>query len=216
MPRSVDRREDANEDVAPGGGTVDDAVAARLVDSARQLLAEGGLAHVTMRSVAVGAGVSTMNVYSRFGGKDGLLDVLYREGFEALGAELAAVREPDLASQIRASAVVYRRFALEQPARYELMFGGEGRGFRPSEEAREVARHVLATIAEQFDAAAERGELVLPAGADAMQVAAVLWALCHGALVFETGSVGAVLVDWSAVSLAGVDALIDRYCRDPA
>ena len=55
-----------------------------------------------MRSVAVGAGVSTMNVYSRFGGKDGLLDVLYREGFEALGAELSAIREPDLAKRVLA------------------------------------------------------------------------------------------------------------------
>ena len=209
MPRSVRRANDADGTAASVDGHVDDAVAERLVDSARQLLADGGLAQVTMRSVAVGAGVSTMNVYSRFGGKDGLLDVLYREGFEALGAELAAVRESDLAGQIRASAAAYRRFALEHPARYELMFGGQGRGFRPSEASREVARRV------QFDAAVERGELELPPGASAMQVAAVLWALCHGALAFETGSVGAVLVDWSVVSTAGVDALIERYCRDP-
>ncbi|HSJ91946.1 MAG TPA: TetR/AcrR family transcriptional regulator [Ilumatobacter sp.] len=191
----------------------DDEVAERLVESARRLLTEGGLDQVTMRSVAIGAGVSTMNVYSRFGGKDGLLDVLYREGFEALGAEVADVDEPDLARQIRAFAATYRRFALEHPARYELMFGGESRGFRPSDESSAVARKVLSTIAARIDAASERGEIELPVGADAVHVAAVLWAMCHGALVFETGSVADSVVDWSVVSAAGVDALIDRYCH---
>jgi AcrR family transcriptional regulator len=205
----ADRVEGSNR--APGG--VDDAVAERLVESARRLLVEAGLDQVTMRSVAVGAGVSTMNVYSRFGGKDGLLDVLYREGFEALGARLAAIDQGDLASQIRAFAATYRAFALEQPARYELMFGGEGRGFRPSPESAEVARQVLARIAALIGAASERGEVRLPSGADAVQVAATLWAMCHGALVFETGSVADSLLDWSVVSAAGVDALIDRYFR---
>ncbi|MFP5488806.1 MAG: TetR/AcrR family transcriptional regulator [Acidimicrobiia bacterium] len=197
---------------APSGGPDDD-VAARLVASARRLLLEDGLDQVTVRSVAIGAGVSTMNVYSRFGGKDGLLDVLLREGFETLGAELAAIREPDLANQIRAFVEAYRRFALDHPARYLLMFGGETRGFKPSAESVTVARGVLADVARQFDAAAARGELTLPDGADSVQVAAVIWAFCHGTIVFETGSVADELLDWSVVSAAGVDALIARYCR---
>ena len=191
---------------------LDDPVAERLLDSARRLLADGGLDQVTMRSVAIGAGVSTMNVYSRFGGKEGLLDVLYREGFEALGAELEAVDEPDLPAQLRSFAAAYRRFALEHPARYELMFGGEGRGFSPSEASSAVARQVLATFAERIAAASAGGEIAYPPGTDPVQIAAVFWAMCHGALVFETGSVADTLLDWSAVSAAGVDALIDRYC----
>ena len=200
---------------ASGAPNGDDLVAERLVESARRLLADGGLDQVTMRSVAIGAGVSTMNVYSRFGGKDGLLDVLYREGFETLGRLLADIDEPDLPSQIRAFAATYRAFALEHPARYELLFGGEGRGFRPSEESADVARRVLMTVATRFAAATERGELQLPGGVDTMQLAAMLWAMCHGALVFETGSVAESLLDWSVVSMAGVDALIDRYCHYP-
>lgn len=194
----------------------DDVVADRLVASARRLLDGGGLHDITVRSVAIGAGVSTMNVYSRFGGKDGLLDVLYREGFEALDERLSAIHEADLASQIRAIAATYRRFALEHPARYELMFGGESRGFHPSEESRSVARGVLAAIADLIHAGSERGEITLPGGADAVQVAATLWAMCHGALVLETGSVADSLLDWSVVSAAGVDALIERYCHTAA
>lgn len=188
-----------------------DPVATRLVESARRLLSDGGLDDVTMRSVAVGAGVSTMNVYSRFGGKDGLLDVLYREGFEQLGAELAAIDEPDLAGQLRTSAAVYRRFALEHPARYELMFGGSR--FVPGEAAANVARRVLATIAERFAAAAATGEIDVEPGTDPVQVAAAFWALCHGALEFETTSVATSMVDWGAASAAGIEALIQRYCN---
>jgi AcrR family transcriptional regulator len=197
----------------PGASSADDAVADRLVESARRLLAEGGLDQVTMRSVAIGAGVSTMNVYSRFGSKDGLLDVIYCEGFEALGRRLGAIVEPDLPSEIRAFAATYRAFALEHPARYELMFGGEGRGFRPTAASSEVARGVLAAVAARLHIGAERGELDLPPGVDAVQVAATLWALCHGAIAFETGSVADSLLDWSAVATTGVDALIDRYCH---
>lgn len=207
----ADPRDDAGD-----GSEVDDAVAERLVDSARRLLAAGGLDRVTVRSVAIGAGVSTMNVYSRFGGKDGLLDVLYREGFEALGAQLAAIDEPDLPGRIRAFAASYRTFALAHPARYELMFGGEGCGFEPSEGSAAVARRVLAGIAALIDEASQRGEITLPRGVDAVHVAAILWAMCHGALVFETGSVADSVVDWSVVSAAGVDALIDRYRPIPS
>lgn len=193
----------------------DDAVAARLVESARRLLEEGGLDQVTMRSVAIGAGVSTMNVYSRFGGKDGLLDVLYREGFETLGAELGSIDEPNLPAQLRSFARAYRRFALEHPARYELMFGGDARGFSPSDTSAAVARQVLATIADRITAASADGEIEFPLGTEPVEVAAVFWAMCHGALVFETGSVADTLLDWSTVAAAGVDALIERYCGTP-
>lgn len=194
-------------------GHRDDDVARRLVESARQLLDDGGLDQVTVRSVAVGAGMSTMNVYSRFGGKDGLLDVLYREGFERLAAELDAVDAPDLPGYIRGATATYRRFARSNPALYELMFGGEGHGFRPSPESADIARNVLATIATRIGSARAAGEVRLPPGIDEVRCAASLWAMCHGALVFENGSVADSLLDWASVAEVGVEALIERFCR---
>lgn len=189
-----------------------DEVAERLVDSARSLLLEGGLDQVTVRSVALGAGLSTMNVYSRFGGKDGLLDALYREGFDELRDALEQVDEPSIRDHLRATARAYRCFALEHAARYELMFGGEGRGFRPTESSAELARSILAGAARRIAGAAASGEISLPAGSDPVQVAAAIWAVVHGTLAFEHGSVADSLLDWSAVSEAGVEALIIRYC----
>lgn len=190
----------------------DDEVAERLVDSARQLLLDGGLEAVTVRSVAGGAGMSTMNVYSRFGGKDGILDVLHREGFELLKTYLDEVDQPDLAAYLRAAAGAYRRFALAEPARYELMFGGEGRGFRPSSESAELARAMLAGVVERVEEAVQRGEIEPPSGVDGVLVASTLWAMCHGALAFERDSVAASVLEWSAVHDTGVAALIDQLC----
>src|SRR5215213_5805048 len=55
-----------------------------LLAAAHDLLAREGAAALTVRRIAAAAGVSTMNVYSRFGGKDGVLDALLIEGFEKL------------------------------------------------------------------------------------------------------------------------------------
>lgn len=186
-------------------------VAGRLIDSARRLLDEEGLDAVTVRSVANGAGMSTMNVYSRFGGKDGLLDVLYREGFASLIDEIDEVDEPNLADHLRAVAMAYRRFALAHPARYELMFGGDVRGFRPSDGSFDLARSVLARVTNRIAAAVDRGSVSIPGGHAPDVVASSMWALCHGALVFEHGGVADSMLDWSAAYDTGVSALIEQF-----
>ncbi|MEY2552238.1 MAG: hypothetical protein QOC57_98, partial [Ilumatobacteraceae bacterium] len=62
-----------------------DSVGSTLLKAASELLAEEGPAALTVRGIANAAGVSTMNVYSRFGSKDGVVDHLFVEGFRRLG-----------------------------------------------------------------------------------------------------------------------------------
>ena len=70
-----------------------------------------------MRRIAAAAGMSTMNVYSRFGGKDGVLDELFIDGFRRLGDEMG--EPPDDRRPDRRPAAVRRgatgAFAREQP-----------------------------------------------------------------------------------------------------
>jgi AcrR family transcriptional regulator len=186
-------------------------VAGRLIDSARRLLEEEGLDAVTVRSVANGAGMSTMNVYSRFGGKDGLLDVLYREGFAALIDEIDEIDEPKLVDHLRAVAMTYRRFALAHAARYELMFGGDVRGFRPSDASLDLARSLLTRVTNRISAAVEGGDVSIPGGHSPDVTASSLWALCHGTLLFEHGGVADSMLDWSAAYDTGVSALIEQF-----
>ncbi len=46
---------------------------------------------VTLRALVAGTGVSTMAVYTYFGGMDGLWKALRQEGFTRLAAKLACV-----------------------------------------------------------------------------------------------------------------------------
>src|SRR5688500_17526276 len=61
-----------------------DEVAQTLLKAASDVLAAEGATALTVRRIAAEAGVSTMNVYSRFGGKDGIVEHLFIEGFSRL------------------------------------------------------------------------------------------------------------------------------------
>ena len=62
-----------------------DSVGSMLVKAAADLLAEEGPEALTVRRIANAAGVSTMNVYSRFGSKDGVVEHLFVRGLSAAG-----------------------------------------------------------------------------------------------------------------------------------
>src|SRR4051812_38378472 len=84
----------------------------RLLDAALRVLAEGGAAALTVRGIADAAGTSTIGIYTHFGGRAGLLEVLYRRGFERLRAALIAVPAGDALDRVRNLLAAYRRFAL--------------------------------------------------------------------------------------------------------
>ena len=116
----------------------------RLVDAALRVLNEGGPGELTVRRIAEAAGSSTMGVYSRFGGRTGVLDALYRRGFDLLEATLAAVPEADdPRRRIVDIAIAYREFALANPLLYALMFERPLPDFDPEVQARQDA---LATM----------------------------------------------------------------------
>ncbi|MEM9696441.1 MAG: TetR/AcrR family transcriptional regulator, partial [Myxococcota bacterium] len=55
-----------------------------LLAAASRLLAEYGPEALTVRRIAHAAGCSTMAIYSHFGGKNGVVDGLFQEGFRTL------------------------------------------------------------------------------------------------------------------------------------
>ena len=111
-----------------------------LLDAAHDLLATEGPGSLTVRRIAAAAGMSTMNVYSRFGGKDGVLDELFTDGFRRLGEAMREDPDSDdpLADLYQCSRT-YRRFARENPTYYSLMFDRVVPDFVPSDAAQAVA-----------------------------------------------------------------------------
>src|SRR5579871_4976235 len=61
-----------------------------MLDAATRLLSEEGPSALTVRRVAEAVNCSTTLLYSLFGGKDGLANELYLEGFERLKQEFSA------------------------------------------------------------------------------------------------------------------------------
>lgn len=175
-----------------------------LLESARQLLASEGAGALTVRRIANEVGLSTMNVYSRFGGKDGIIDVLYREGFVELFELLAAVpRTSDLRTNVRAFTNTYRQFALDRRHQYDLMFRSAAPEFTPSAEARELGLGLLDGLIARVESA--RSEGILDAPIPSRQVAVWVWATCHGMLSLEFDGVGSEVVDWDEAWAAAVD-----------
>jgi len=184
---------------------LDDASAAILA-AARDLLAEEGPASLTVRRIAAQAGGSTMNVYSRFGGKDGVLDALFREGFATLRETMRRTRvTADPVADLRRCAAAYRRFALENRTSYLLMFSRWDSSFAPSPEGIAEAKATLGLLADRVQQAVDAGAL---APGDALELAADLWAANHGVVSLELVGMGPPGIDWGRRHTETIDALL--------
>lgn len=159
------------------------ALRAAILESAITLLLSEGVAALTMRRVAAEVGASTKVLYTMCGGKEGLIDALYREGF----ARLQRVQESvphDLAplERMRVLSVVYREHALAEPSYYRVMFEHSVPGFEPSPESRTAADAAFGTVVDAVAACIDAGVF---APADPYEIAKVCWAASHGAVSLE-------------------------------
>src|SRR5262245_21427037 len=95
-----------------------------LIAAAEALLAQGGAGALSVRRVAEAAGTTPRAIYSVFGGKDGLVDALFREAFEALSADLDALpsTQDPLQDLLAAGVNGFRGWALARPNLFRLAF----------------------------------------------------------------------------------------------
>jgi AcrR family transcriptional regulator len=178
-----------------------------LVTAARRLLAEHGPEALTVRRIASEAGMSTMNVYSRFGGKDGVIDELFSDGYRRLIEAVDAVATTDdVIDDLMNVAQAYRSFARENPTYYGIMFRSAVPGFSPSPESFTFALGGLAQLANRLKRGQELG--MIADTFDAQEVAAGLWASCHGMVSFELDEVAIDHLNWPAIYEQGVRTAI--------
>jgi AcrR family transcriptional regulator len=194
----------AAEQVA--GAPAHDEVAQTLLKAASDVLATEGASALTVRRIATEAGVSTMNVYSRFGGKDGIVEHLYVEGFSRLRDATESVPyTDDPLGDLGGCGGAYRRFALDNPTYYSVMFDRPVRNFEPSPAALVHAGDTLQLLADRLQRAMDAG--VLPE-ADALHTAAAVWATCHGVVSLELKDVGPPLLDWELVYATATQSMM--------
>jgi AcrR family transcriptional regulator len=160
-----------------------------MLDAAAGLLAEEGPSALTVRRVADAVNCSTTLLYTLFGGKDGLANELYLEGFARLKAEFEKnssnsshkSRQKGFA-RILAYAQIYHAYAKRNPSYYKVMFGDAIAGFVPPLESRNRAWESLAVLIDAFDECMKNGTLP---PSDPTAAARLLWAAMHGATSLE-------------------------------
>jgi len=162
-----------------GQGVVRTAV----LDAATHLLISKGPAALTVRGIAGEAGCSTKVIYTLFGGKDGLTEALWLDGFARFEQRLLAVpAEADALAALRAGIVAYRAYALDEPDYYRVMFQGAVPGFAPSPQAQRAARRTFRLLLTGVRRCLTEGRL---RGASAVEITDVLWMAMHGAVSLE-------------------------------
>jgi AcrR family transcriptional regulator len=158
------------------------AVERELLAAAEAVLVRDGPGGLTVRAVAAEAGIAPMGVYSRLGGKGGLVEALLIKGFTRLTAAIESDSEPDLKERLRSCGLRYRAFALDNKHFYAIMFEG---AIPREQDSAEVEQHARAT----FDALVRIVELAAAAGVldapDAFEAAQQIWGTVHGAVALE-------------------------------
>jgi AcrR family transcriptional regulator len=183
-----------------------DEVRTAILRAADALLTESGPDALTVRAIAERAGRSTMLVYSRFGGKHGVVDALYVEGFRQLAAVMRAGRTTtDPIADLRRCGLAYRKFALQNPTYYSIMFDRAIPEFEPSLEASVIASATLDVLAERVQRAIDAGKLPKR---NAREIAACLWSTNHGVVSLELKHVGPPDVNWQKRHTEVVDAML--------
>lgn len=160
------------------------AVRERLLEAARDLLAEHGVEGVTLRAVADRLGYTAPAIYAHFGDKQGLMRAIMMDDFARLGRSFAALAgTPDPVERIEKIGRAYIRHAVDHPRAFELLmmtrrdpeFYEAKAGLRNDDPAQNAYAILLSAVKEAIAA----GRSVDPQ-ADAHLLAQTLWAGVHG------------------------------------
>jgi AcrR family transcriptional regulator len=197
----------------------EDGSRAKILDSALRLLTDEGHPSLTIRRVAAEAGCSTIGVYTWFGGKDGLIDAIWIEGFASFAAALNQVKRADgPLGLLRAQAVAYRKWALQHPRHYRVMFMNAVVDHEPSAEALAVSMSAFHSLQRAVQDAADRNELT---NSDLAAIALACWGTAHGLVSIELGGTTPPSVASKEARLAdrafsyAIDAMMAGFSRTP-
>jgi AcrR family transcriptional regulator len=149
-----------------------------VLDAGLTVLGRDGAAGLTVRAVAAQAGCSTTGVYTYFGGKHGLVEAMYLEGFLSFRHELAT---PLAAGDLVEAGRRFRRWALANSTHYLVMFGRAVPDFEPGDEAMATAQ---ASFTDLVDAVRRAG------AAEPSEAAYHLFATVHGYVMLELVGMG--------------------------
>jgi AcrR family transcriptional regulator len=117
---------------------------AGIVECAWKLAGEHGIAGVSLHALARDVGMRQPSLYGYFDSKDALYDAMFADGNRQLIEHLNALKVPrDARGALKQWLRAFSGFALEDPARFELLFQRHIPGFTPSAASYALAEEVL-------------------------------------------------------------------------
>jgi AcrR family transcriptional regulator len=152
--------------------TKDPAVRTLLIERAAHMLR--AREPITLRTLVAGTGVSTMAVYTYFGGMDGLWQAMRQEGFTRLAAVLSEVKpSADPVRDLAALGSAYLVNALANPDLYRVMFDA-GFALEDPAAADETLHHLVSAVERAKQLSRFRTDV------DPLSLATQTWAIGHG------------------------------------
>lgn len=120
---------------------------ATIVAAAWELARRQGIAGLSLHDLARGVGMRQPSLYEYFDSKHALYDAMFADGNRQLLERLDATSLPrDARAALKKFLKTFTAFALEDPARSELLFQRHVPGFVPSPESYMLAEEVLARM----------------------------------------------------------------------
>lgn len=181
-----------------------------LLEAARTILESTGPEGLTVRRIAAAAGMSTMNVYSRFEGKTGVIDELYADGYRRLARALQAVPTTNsTCDDVVAALHAYREFALANSAYYQLMFRSTALpGFEPTPDSAAIACTCLYSLCARIELGQARGDFRKHDDWSTDEIATWLWGTAHGLVSLEMYERGIERVSSERIFEYGIETAI--------
>lgn len=142
-------------------------------DQARRQLAEQGAPALSLRAVARELGMVSSAIYRYFPSRDDLLTALITDAYDAVGGAAeeadAGCRRDDVAGRWMAVCRAIRRWAVEHPHEYALVYGSPVPGYRAPEETIGPASRPAAVLGAIVADGWKAGVLAAPANAPAVR-----------------------------------------------
>lgn len=146
-----------------------------LLAAAAKMLETDGIQNLSLRALAKATGVTQAAPYSHFSDKDELLAAVAETGFQKLALQMAedATGVPTARARIEKLIASYIRFATENKALFQVMFGRELADMKRFPTLAMTAGKSFALISAAL-ATRTSGT------ADTRFLSVAIWSLCHG------------------------------------
>jgi AcrR family transcriptional regulator len=155
-----------------------DQMMATILDTARLIMREEGVAALSMQELARRLEMRAPSLYNYFTGKMDIYDALFRLGFRLYSEHTAQYTQAARTweQEIRLTMEAYLTFALQNPELYQLCFERPVPGFVPSEESLQLSFGTL----QQAHARGVHLRTQIDAGLPAEQIIDLVIAIMHG------------------------------------